>query len=230
MKIYSDGLYRKYGKSKVMILKNTKILFVTALAFISLTSCKDQAKLDAEKKAMEEKIIMDEAKVEADALKAKEEALSKKMTETSIAAIAGNTPELSTLVSAINAAGINELLSKPGSFTVFAPSNKAFEKLPKNLTIAELAKPENKAVLVNVLKYHVIGGEITSDKLVKAIEGAKGKYTFTTVTGNEVTASLKGEQIILKDEKGNKTQVALGNIKASNGIIHVINDVLIAKQ
>lgn len=209
-----------------MKLKNTKILFFTLCAVLAMASCKDQAKLDADKKAAEDKIAMEEAQAE----KTKEEAKKKEMMATSIAAVAGKSAELSTFVSAIKAAGLDKMLSEPGSYTVFAPTNNAFEKLPKNLSIAELAKPENKELLTNILKYHVVAGEITSDKLVKAIDGAKGKYKFNTVGGKELEASLKGDQIILKDEKGNKTQVVRGNVKASNGIIHVINDVLIAKK
>ncbi len=209
-----------------MRLKNTKILFLTACAVLAMASCKDQAKLDADKKAAEDKIAMEEAQAE----KTREEAKKKEMMATSIAAVAGKNAELSTLVSAVKAAGLDKMLSEPGSYTVFAPTNNAFEKLPKNLSIAELAKPENKELLTNILKYHVVKGEITSDKLVKAIDGAKGTYKFNTVGGKELEASLKGDQIILKDEKGNKTQVVLGNVKASNGIVHVINDVLIAKK
>ncbi|SDE31430.1 Uncaracterized surface protein containing fasciclin (FAS1) repeats [Pricia antarctica] len=209
-----------------MKLKNTKILFLTFCTVLAMVSCKDQAKLDADKKAAEDKIAMEEAQAE----KTKEEAKKKEMMATSIAAVAGKNAELSTLVSAVKAAGLDKMLSEPGSYTVFAPTNNAFEKLPKNLSIAELAKPENKELLTNILKYHVVAGEITSDQLVKAINGAKGKYKFKTVSGKELEAGLKGDQIILKDEKGNKTQVVLGNVEASNGIVHVINDVLIAKK
>lgn len=209
-----------------MKLKNTKILFLTGLALLAMASCKDQAKMDADKKAAEDKIAMEEAQV----AKTKEEAKAKEMMATSIAAVASKNAELSTLVSAIKAAGLDKMLSEPGSYTVFASTNNAFEKLPKSLSIAELAKPENKELLTNILKYHVVAGVISSDKLVQAINGAKGKYDFKTVGGKDLEASLKGEQIIIKDEKGNKTQVVLGNVKASNGIIHVINDVLIAKK
>ncbi|WP_373519379.1 fasciclin domain-containing protein [Pricia sp.] len=207
-------------------MKNTKILFLTLCAVLAMASCKDQAKLDADKKAAEDKIAMEEAEAE----KAKAEAEKKEMMATSIAGVAAEKAELSTLVSAIKAAGLDKMLSEPGNYTVFAPTNNAFEKLPKNLSIAELAKPENKEVLNDILKYHVVEGNITSDKLVKAIDGANGKYKFNTVGGKELEASLNGDQIVLKDEKGNKTQVVLGNVKASNGIVHVINDVLIAKK
>tara|TARA_R110000868_G_scaffold233827_3_gene487548 strand:+ start:700 stop:1257 length:558 start_codon:yes stop_codon:yes gene_type:complete len=185
--------------------------------------------MDANKKAMEEKVAMDEANVKAREMKMKEEAKQKEMMATSITEVASNNQELSTLVSAVKAADLDKMLSEPGSYTVFAPSNNAFEKLPKNMSIAELGKPDNKELLTKILQYHVVSGVITSDKLVEAIKGANGKYTFTTVGGNELTASLKGDKITLKDEKGNKTEVVLGNVKASNGVVHVINDVLLMK-
>lgn len=209
-----------------MKLKNTKILFLMVCTVLAMSSCKDQAKLDADKKAAEDKIAMEEAQ----AGKTKEEAKKKEMRASSIEAVAAKNAELSTLVSAVKKAGLDKMLSEPGSYTLFAPTNNAFEKLPKKLSVAELAKPENKELLTNILKYHVVAGEISSDKLVKAIKGAKGKYMFKTVGGKELEASLKGDQIVLKDEKGNKTQVVLGNVKASNGIVHVINDVLMAKK
>ncbi len=212
-----------------MIPKNFKILALIAVVLISLGSCKDQEKIDAENKAMEDKIAMEEAVMDAEAAKTKEETKKKEMMATSIASVAGRNEELSTLISAIKAAELDKMLSEPGNYTVFAPSNNAFTKLPKNLSIAELGKPENKELLTNVLKYHVVSGQITTDKLVEAINGAQGRYSFTTVAGKEITASIKNDQIILRDEKGNRTQVVLGNVKASNGVIHVINDVLLTK-
>ncbi|MGJ8716485.1 MAG: fasciclin domain-containing protein [Maribacter stanieri] len=212
-----------------MKTRNIKNLVCIAVAVLALSSCKDQAKIDADKKAMEEKISMEESNMKAEEAKVKEETKKKEMMATSIAAVASNNEELSTLVSALKAADLDKMLSEPGSYTVFAPSNNAFEKLPKKMSIAELGKPENKELLTQVLQYHVVSGVITSDKLVEAIKGANGKYTFTTVGGKDFTASLKGEKIVLKDEKGNKTEVVLGNVKASNGVVHVINDVLIMK-
>jgi uncharacterized surface protein with fasciclin (FAS1) repeats len=210
------------------LIKIKNLLFV-GIAIFALSSCKNQAKIDADKKAMEEKVAMEEANVQAEEMKMKEEAKQKEMMATSIAAVASNNPELSTLVSAVKAADLDKMLSEPGSYTVFAPSNNAFEKLPKKMSIAELGKPENKELLTQILQYHVVSGVITSDKLVAAINGANGKYTFTTVGGKDITASLTGDKIILKDEKGNKTEVVLGNVKASNGVVHVINNVLLIK-
>lgn len=122
------------------------------------------------------------------------------------------------------------MLSEPGAYTVFAPTNNAFEKLPKGMTVAELAKPEKKELLTTVLQYHVVPGVIDSGQLVKAIKGANGSYTFVAAGGGELTAAMKGNQIVLKDGKGNKSQIVFGNIKASNGMVHVINDVLMPKK
>jgi uncharacterized surface protein with fasciclin (FAS1) repeats len=212
-----------------MKLRKIKNLLFVGIAILALSSCKDQAKIDADKKAMDEKVAMEEANVQAVEMKMKEEAKQKEMMATSIAAVASNNPELSTLVSAVKAADLDKMLSEPGSYTVFAPSNNAFEKLPKKMSIAELGKPENRELLTQILQYHVVSGVITSDKLVAAIKGANGKYTFTTVGGKDITASLTGDKIILQDEKGNKTEVVLGNVKASNGVVHVINNVLLIK-
>jgi len=196
---------------------------------ISFTSCKDEEKIAAEKAKIEEQAALKEAEVEAAAAKIKEEKRTKEMRSTSIAAVASGNKELSTLVSALKAADLVEMMTAEGSYTVFAPNNNAFEKLPNKLSIATLAKPENKELLTSILQYHVVSGEVTSAELAKAIEGAKGKYTFKTVGGKELTASLKNDKIMLKDEKNNKVQIILGNVEASNGIVHVVSDVLMLK-
>jgi len=212
-----------------MKTRNIKNFALMTFAVLAFASCNNQKKKDADKKAMEEKVAMEEAEMKAEETRMQEESKKKEMMATSIAAVASKNEELSTLVSALKAAGLDQMLSEPGSYTVFAPSNNAFEKLPKKMSIAELGKPENKEMLTQVLQYHVVSGVITSDKLVEAINGANGKYTFTTVGGKELTASLKGDKINLKDEKGNRTEIVLGNVEASNGLVHVINDVLIMK-
>ena len=212
-----------------MKTRNIKNFALMTFAVLAFASCNEQKKKDADKKAMEEKVAMEEAEMKAEETRMQEEAKKKEMMATSIAAVASKNEELSTLVSALKAADLDQMLSEPGSYTVFAPSNNAFENLPKKMSIAELGKPENKEMLTQVLQYHVVSGVITSDKLVEAINGANGKYTFTTVGGKELTASLKGDKINLKDEKGNRTEIVLGNVEASNGVVHVINDVLIMK-
>ncbi|WP_300021328.1 fasciclin domain-containing protein [uncultured Maribacter sp.] len=212
-----------------MKTRNIKNFALMTFAVLAFASCNDQKKKDVDKKAMEEKVAMEEAEMKAEETRMQEEAEKKEMMATSIAAVASKNEELSTLVSALKAADLDQMLSEPGSYTVFAPSNNAFEKLPKKMSIAELGKPENREMLTQVLQYHVVSGVITSDKLVEAINGANGKYTFTTVGGKDLTASLKGDKINLKDEKGNRTEIVLGNVEASNGVVHVINDVLIIK-
>jgi len=212
-----------------MKTRNIKNFALMTFAVLAFASCNNQKKKDADKKAMEEKVAMEEAEMKAEETRMQEESKKKEMMATSIAAVASKNEELSTLVSALKAADLDQMLSEPGRYTVFAPSNNAFEKLPKKMSIAELGKPENKEMLTQVLQYHVVSGVITSDKLVEAINGANGKYTFTTVGGKELTASLKGDKINLKDEKGNRTEIVLGNVEASNGLVHVINDVLIMK-
>jgi uncharacterized surface protein with fasciclin (FAS1) repeats len=208
------------------IIKN---LVCVAVAIFILSSCKDQAKMDADKEAMDAKVAMEEANKKADETEMKEEAKAKEMKATSIVSVAGENAELSTLVSAIKAADLDQMLSEPGGYTVFAPSNNAFEKLPKKMSIAALGKSENKEFLTKVLQYHVVSGVITSSQLLEEINGANGKYAFTTVAGKDIIARLQGDKITLMDEKGNKSEVVLGNVKASNGVVHVINDVLLMK-
>jgi len=212
-----------------MNFSKTGIIIIALAGITLITSCKDEKKIAAEKAQMEEMAAKKKDSADAVAAKMKAEAEAKTIRETSIAAIASKNAELSTLVSALKAADLVEMMSTKGSYTVFAPTNNAFQKLPKNLSIAELAKPENKALLTSVLQYHVVAGEINSDKLVKAIEGAGGKYTFKTVSDKELTASMKGDKIIIKDGKNNKAEVVLGNVKASNGIVHVVSEVLMMK-
>lgn len=222
----SDDNYKIYN----MNLGKRVLILGLAISFVTLAGCKDEKKIEAEKAKIEAQAAKVKAEVEAEAAKIKEEALQKELRATSIAAEAGKNAELSTLVSALKAADLAEMMSSEGSYTVFAPTNNAFEKLPKKLSIAELAKEENKALLTSILQYHVVSGEISSDKLVEAIEGGGGTYVFKTVSGKELTASLKGEQLVIKDEKNNKIQVVKGNVKASNGIVHIVSDVLMMKK
>jgi len=149
--------------------------------------------------------------------------------ESSIAGKAMATDDLTTLVAALKAADLDTMLSEPGEYTVFAPSNNAFSKLPEG-TVENLMKPENKEMLQNILQYHVVSGKITSDNLMAAIKGAKGKYTFKTVAGEELTAMMDGDQFVIKDATGTKSQVVQGNVDASNGIVYIVNDVLMAKR
>jgi uncharacterized surface protein with fasciclin (FAS1) repeats len=131
-----------------------------------------------------------------------------------------------TLVAAVKAAGLVETLSGKGPFTVFAPTNAAFAKLPKG-TVETLLKPENKATLQAVLTYHVVAGNIDSKALVAAIKKGNGKATVTTVQGGTLVATLDGSNVIITDQKGNKAVVTAVDIYSSNGVIHVLDTVVL---
>lgn len=133
-----------------------------------------------------------------------------------------------TLVAAIKAAGLVETLSGKGPFTVFAPTNAAFEKLPKG-TVESLLKPENKAKLQAILTYHVVAGRLDSKAVVAAIKAGKGKATLTTVQGSKLVGSLEGKNVILTDAKGNKSTITAVDIMSLNGVIHVIDSVVLPK-
>jgi uncharacterized surface protein with fasciclin (FAS1) repeats len=121
-----------------------------------------------------------------------------------------------------------ETLSGKGPFTVFAPTNAAFSKLPAG-TVETLLKPENKAMLQAVLTYHVVAGNLDSKAVVAAIAKGNGSATVTTVQGGKLKASLSGKNVILTDEKGNKSTIVAVDIKSSNGVIHVVDSVVLPK-
>ena len=134
-----------------------------------------------------------------------------------------------TLVAAVKAADLVDVLSSKGPFTVFAPTNEAFAKLPKG-TVETLLKPENKAKLQAVLTYHVVAGNLDSKAVVEAIKKGNGSVTLTTVQGGKIVASLSGKNVILTDEKGNKSTITAVDITSSNGVIHVIDTVVLPKS
>ncbi len=136
-----------------------------------------------------------------------------------------NSKDHTTLVAAVKAAGLVETLSGPGPFTVFAPTNKAFEKLPAG-TVETLVKPENKATLTGILTYHVVAGKMSATDLVKAIKDGGGKASLTTVAGGTLTAMMKGKNVVLTDAKGGTSTVTIADVNQSNGVIHVIDTVL----
>ena len=139
--------------------------------------------------------------------------------------VAVGSKDHTTLVAAIKAAGLVETLSGKGPFTVFAPTNAAFNKLPKG-TVENLLKPENLKTLQGILTYHVVAGKLDSKAVVAAITAGKGKAVLTTVQGAKLTASLKGKSVVLTDEKGGVATVTAVDLDASNGVIHVIDGVL----
>ena len=136
-----------------------------------------------------------------------------------------NSKDHTTLVAAVKAAGLVETLQGSGPFTVFAPTNEAFNKLPKG-TVETLLKPENKALLSSILTYHVVAGKISSGDLVKMIKENGGKYEAKTVQGGTLTFIQKGKSIFIKDEKGGMAKVTIANVNQSNGVIHVIDGVV----
>ena len=136
-----------------------------------------------------------------------------------------NSPIHKTLVAAVKAAGLVDTLSGPGPFTVFAPTDDAFAKLPAG-TVDTLVKPENKDTLVKILTYHVVAGKITSKQLAKMIKKGGGKATLKTVQGEDLTASMSGSNIILTDAKGGTSTITTADVMQSNGVIHVIDTVL----
>ena len=137
-----------------------------------------------------------------------------------------NSKDHTTLVAAVKAAGLVDTLEGPGPFTVFAPTNEAFAKLPAD-TVDTLLKPENKDQLVKILTYHVVAGKVSSKDLVKLIKSGGGKAMLKTVAGGTLTASLQGSKVVLTDEKGGTATVTIADVYQSNGIIHVVDAVLL---
>jgi uncharacterized surface protein with fasciclin (FAS1) repeats len=137
-----------------------------------------------------------------------------------------NSADHTTLVAAVKAAGLVETLKGPGPFTVFAPTNEAFAKLPAG-TVDTLLKPENKPMLTKVLTYHVVAGRLSAADIKKMIKDGHGAAEIKTVSGGTLTAMLKGNMIVLKDEKGGMSTVTQGNVFQANGVIHVVDSVLL---
>jgi uncharacterized surface protein with fasciclin (FAS1) repeats len=139
-----------------------------------------------------------------------------------------NSKDHTTLVAAVKAAGLVETLSGPGPFTVFAPTNEAFDMLPKG-TVETLVKPENKAMLTGILTYHVVSGKLDSKELAALIKAGNGTAELTTVAGGKLWVMMKGKHIVLKDEKGGMAMVTIKDVYQSNGVIHVIDHVIMPK-
>jgi uncharacterized surface protein with fasciclin (FAS1) repeats len=148
---------------------------------------------------------------------------SKTVVENAIAS-----PDHTTLVAAVKAAGLVETLSGKGPFTVFAPVNAAFAKLPAG-TVETLLKPENLKTLQSILTYHVVSGTVDSKAVVAAIKAGNGKATLTTIQGGTLVATLEGKNVVLTDAKGTKSIITAVDIMSSNGVIHVIDTVLLPR-
>ncbi len=181
------------------LVKNTLLTLLLAFATFSLTA------QDYQGKAM---MVSNEAADET------------------IVDIAVSSDAHTTLVAALKAGDLVGTLSGEGPFTVFAPTNAAFEKLP-NGTVSTLLEPANKDMLVRVLTYHVIAGEFDAAAVVSAIQANNGSITLETVSGDELSASLKDGSVYLEDENGNWAKVTATDLKGSNGVIHVIDTVVL---
>lgn len=187
-----------------------------ALAFVS---CNDSEKKDNDSAEMEQMEAERQAQMQAEKEKME-------MESNSIAAKAEETDTLSSLNSALQTAQMNDLLTVgEGPYTVFAPDNAAFAKVDK-ATLDTLMKSENREKLSNLLEYHVVEEKLTAEDLFKKIDDDEGEYTISTLAGGNLKASKDGENIVLTDEKGNKATVVKADIQASNGIIHIIDSVV----
>jgi uncharacterized surface protein with fasciclin (FAS1) repeats len=187
-------------------------LVCTVLSLVLFTACGDTttAEETMEEEPMEETM----------------EPVAEEVEETpTIVGIAADDARFSTLVAAVKAAGLVETLNGEGPFTVFAPTNAAFEKLPEG-TVASLLEPANKGKLTTILTYHVVAGAYTAADVVAAIQDNNGKFTIETVQGGQLTATLNGDKVVLTDAKGNKSTVVVTDVDAANGVIHAIDTVV----
>ena len=140
-----------------------------------------------------------------------------------------NSQDHTTLVAAVKAAGLVETLMSAGPFTVFAPTNAAFEKLPAG-TVATLLKPENKGMLTAVLTYHVVAGRLDSKTIARLLKAGNGKAELTTVQGGKLWLFMKGNKLMIKDEKDGMSTITIKDVYQSNGVIHVIDAVALPKS
>ncbi len=180
---------------------------------IMLTAC-------GEKK---EKVSMDETVETETALM--EETTEQSMSLETIVGVASGNENFSTLVAAVGAADLVLTLSSDGPFTVFAPTNDSFAKLPAG-TVESLLLPENKPALINLLTYHVVSGKYPAAAVIEAINANGGSFVVETVQGGKITLSLEGESVKLIDAKGNASMVIMADVPASNGVIHAIDTVV----
>lgn len=189
------------------IVRNILKILLASAVTISLGACSEQA--------------VDTAAQEADIENAAAEAAK----PADIVGVAQNTADLSTLVVAMTAADLGGTLTEEGPFTVFAPTNDAFNKVdPKELSA--LLSPEKKDDLAALLKYHVVAGKMTAADVIQAITDGGGSATLTTVQGAKLKASLEGTAVVLEDAAGGKSTITLADVDATNGVIHAIDTVV----
>lgn len=195
-------------------MKKSTLTWAVGLSALALSACSG-----SEPAPTETEVVQDDA-MASDTIVATETAGDK-----TIVALAQGNPQVSTLVTAITAAGLGETLSGTGPFTVFAPSNAAFAKVDK-ATLDGLLKPESKAKLASLLTYHVVAGNVKSGDLAKLITDGNGTATVKTLNGGTLKASMDGSKIVLTDAKGGKSTVTAADMAASNGTIHLVDTVV----
>jgi uncharacterized surface protein with fasciclin (FAS1) repeats len=189
-----------------LTIKTTILLLVTLLSFSCVSTKKEETKV--EEKEMEKKEVKEEVGT--------------------IVSVAASNDNFTTLVTAVKAADLVSTLNSDGPFTVFAPINDAFSKLPEG-TVATLLKPENKSKLSSILTYHVISGKFMAADVIKAINDNDGKFMIKTVQGGQITASIVEGKVILTDENGATSTIIITDVAASNGVVHAIDTVVLPK-
>ncbi len=213
-------------------MKFTQVLSIALVAgMLTMVSCKDGDKeaMEAEKMEMEQRAADSLAQVEADM--AQREAMAvevggaKMYQDLTIVENASKANNLTTLVAAVQAAGLVETLNSEGPFTVFAPVNSAFEALPDG-TVATLLKPENKETLTGILTYHVVSGNVDAATLITMIEENGGSVALNTVAGGTLTASVVDGNVVITDATGGTATVVVADVKQSNGVVHAVDAVL----
>jgi uncharacterized surface protein with fasciclin (FAS1) repeats len=198
--------------------KNYLMQLMLCFVLVAFTACKnDKQQEETETETTEMESSQDEMTAE-----------EPEVTQATIAALAMDTESLSTLVTALKAGELASMFAEPGNYTVFAPTNDAFAALPEG-TVENLLKPENKETLQNVLKYHVVASEVMAADLLEQIKANDNAYTFSTVAGAEITAMVVDGKVMLKDGAGNTAEVIQTDIDASNGVVHVIDAVVMAE-
>lgn len=204
---------------------------VMSMAVVSLlfASCNDSKKKEAEEQAKAEQMRMEREKDSLLKVEADNQARMAEMEANSIVAKAMGNADLSTLVSALQAADMAQTLKAEGDYTVFAPTNDAFSKVPK-ATLENLMKPESKAQLQKLLQYHVLQGKMNTVAVMAKIKEAGGKLDVTTMNGEVLTLSEKNGKVMIKDAKGNTATVTSADMEASNGVVHTIDKVLMPKM
>ena len=202
---------------KYKIMNKVKSVLIFAIAGFIFTSCGETKKENTTNQQMETPMEENSNTMEKN-----------ENTTPNIVEVASGNENFTTLVAAVKAADLVDTLSGDGPFTVFAPTNAAFEKLPAG-TVETLLKPENKAKLSSILTYHVVSGKYEAAAVIDAIKTNNGKFTVDTVNGGAITLSLDGDKVILTDANGGKSTVVIADVPASNGVIHAIDAVVMPK-